>query len=81
MEGQKRRYVGIDLGKREYTMAIIGKNGKMSIHHGKTSIQGRQGLYRLLEKSDKAALEAGNMAFIMTREIMERAGSEVRVIC
>ena len=23
MEGEKRRYVGIDLGKREYTMAVI----------------------------------------------------------
>jgi hypothetical protein len=80
MEAEKRRYVGIDLGKREYTMAVIGKNGKTSIHHGKTSIQGRQGLYRLLEKGDKVALEAGNLAFIMAREIMERAGSEVRVL-
>ena len=42
-EEEKRRYVGIDLGKREYTMAIIGKKGKMSIHHGKTSNQGRRG--------------------------------------
>jgi hypothetical protein len=80
MEGEKRRYVGIDLGKREYTAAIIGKNGKVSIHYGKTSIQGRQALYQKLEKSDKVALEAGNLAFIMAREIMERAGGEVRVL-
>jgi transposase len=80
MKEAKRRYVGIDLGKREYTMAIIGKNGKMSTHRGKTSIQGRQSLYRLLEQTDKVALEAGNLAFIMAREIMERAGSEVRVL-
>jgi hypothetical protein len=33
-----------------------------------------------LEKGDKAALEAGNLAFIMAREIQERAGSEVRVL-
>jgi hypothetical protein len=65
MEEQKRRYVGIDLGKREYTMAIIGKNGKMSVHTGKTSVQGRQALYKRLEADDKIALEAGNMAFIM----------------
>jgi len=45
MEEEKRRYVGIDLGKREDTMAIIGKNGKMSIHQGRTSIPGRQALY------------------------------------
>jgi transposase len=52
----------------------------VSIHRGKTSIQGRQALYRLLEKTDKVALEAGNLAFIMAREIMERTGSEVRVL-
>jgi len=80
MEEGKRRFVGIDLGKREYTMAIIGKNEKITIHNGKTNIQGRQGLYRLLQKSDKIALEAGNLAFIMAREIQKQAGSEVRVL-
>jgi len=65
MEEIKRRwYVGIDLGKQEYTMAVIGRNGKMGIHQGKTSDRGRQALYQLLEKSDKVALEAGNLAFI-----------------
>ncbi|MDR1250477.1 MAG: hypothetical protein LBK63_14405 [Treponema sp.] len=38
-----RRFVGIDLGKREHTLAIIGKSGKMKLHTGKTSIAGRQG--------------------------------------
>jgi transposase len=80
MKEEKRRYVGIDLGKREYTMAIIGKNKKMSTHHGKTSIQGRQALYKLLQPTDKVALEAGNLAFITAGEIMERIGSEVRVL-
>ena len=80
MEEGKRRFVGIDLGKREYTMAIIGKNEKMSVHHGKTSIQGRNALYQRLESTDKVCLEAGNLAFIMAREIQERAGSEVRVL-
>ena len=80
MEEDKRRFVGIDLGKREYTMAIIGKTGKMSIQQGKTSVQGRQALYKKLEKSDKVALEAGNLAFIMAGEIQEQVGSEVRVL-
>jgi len=80
MEEEKRRHVGIDLGKREYTMAVIGKNRKMTIHHGKTCIQGRQALYRLLEPTDKIALEAGNLAFIMAQEIIERIGCEVRVL-
>jgi transposase len=80
MEREKRRYVGLDLGKREYTMAVIGKDRKVSIHQGKTSIQGRQALYKKLEQGDKVALEAGNLAFIMAREIQEQAGSEVRVL-
>jgi len=80
MEREKRRYVGIDLGKREYTMAIIGKNGKMSISHGKMNDSGRQAMYHLLERGDKVALEAGNLAFITAREIQERVGSEVRVL-
>jgi hypothetical protein len=80
MKEEKRRYVGIDLGKREYTMAIISTKGKMILHKGKTNIQGRAALYKLLEKSDKIALEAGNLAFIMAREIQKLVGSEVRVL-
>ena len=80
MKAEKRRFVGIDLGKREYTMAIIGKTGEMSIYQGKTSLQGRQALHKKLEKADKVALEAGNLAFIIAREIQERVGSEVRIL-
>jgi hypothetical protein len=29
MTSGKRRYVGIDLGKRTYTIAVIGKRGKV----------------------------------------------------
>jgi hypothetical protein len=80
MEEERRRFVGIDLGKREYTMAVIGIKGKMKIHHGKTSPQRRQALYDQLVTSDKIALEAGNLAFIMAQEIQERVGCEVRVL-
>jgi hypothetical protein len=80
METEKRRCVGIDLGKREYTMAIIGTNTKMPLHQGTTRIQGRKALYRLLNASDKVALEAGNRAFIIAREIQKQVGSEVRLL-
>jgi transposase len=80
MKEEKRRYVGIDLGKFDYTMAIIDRNGKMSIRVGKTCLQGRTSLYRLLEEGDKIALEAGNLAFLMAREIQQQVGSEVRVL-
>ena len=79
-EEEKRRYAGIDLGKREHAMAVIGKDGKVRHRHGKTGTPGRQALYRLLEEKDKAALEAGNLPFITAREIRERAGSDVAVL-
>jgi len=52
----------------------------MSIHQGKTSTHGCQALYEKLQVGDKVALEAGNLAFIMAREIMERKGYEVQVL-
>ena len=79
-EKRERRYVGIDLGKRDYTMAIIGVDGKVRFHCGKTCISGRKAMYRLLKETDKVALEAGNLAFIVAREIQERVGSTVRVL-
>ena len=80
MKEEQRRFIGIDLGKRAYTMAIIETNGKMTHHHGKTSAQVRQALLRLLKQTDKVALEGGNLAFIMAYEIQERVGCEVRVL-
>ena len=79
-EKRERRFVGIDLGKRDYTMAIIGVDGKARFHCGKTCNKGRQAMYGLLKATDKVALEAGNLAFIVAREIQERVGSTVRVL-
>jgi transposase len=61
-------------------MAVIGKTGKVSHSNGRTDSEGRAALYGKLEKSDKVALEAGNLAFIMATEIIERAGCEVAVL-
>jgi predicted NBD/HSP70 family sugar kinase len=61
MEEEKRRYVGIDIGKRTYAMAVIGKNGKVSQSNGRTDSEGRTALYGKLSTSDKLALEAGNL--------------------
>jgi hypothetical protein len=52
-EEGKRRFVAIDL-----------TNGKMKVLQGKTSSEGRKALYAFLGKSDKVAVEAGNVAFI-----------------
>jgi transposase len=48
--------------------------------HGKTSAEGRQKLIEQLRPGDKVALEAGNVAFIFAREIIERAKCEVVVL-
>lgn len=80
MKEAGRRYVGIDLGKRTYTVAIVGKRGAVKLSNGKTTVEGRQALYRKLEAGDKVALEAGNLAFIMAKELIAAVGCEVRVL-
>jgi transposase len=83
MEEQKKsmtRYVGIDLGKRTYEVAIVGENGKVIKSNGKTFAAGRQALYKKLRLGDKVAIEAGNMAFIMAKEIERAVGCRVYVL-
>jgi transposase len=76
----RRRYVGIDLGKKGWVMAVIGLNGKTVTCSGNTTVFGREELCRKLKATDKVALEAGNMAFLLAKEIMAKAGSEVVVL-
>jgi transposase len=94
MEVEKRRYVGIDLGKRTWEMAIVRRTGKMvktatgdlepeekiKLYKGVTMAEGRMKLYEKLEAGDKVALEAGNLAFIVAKEIERGVGSAVRVL-
>jgi hypothetical protein len=46
---------------------------------GEDEHSGTAGTYRLLEKGDKVALEARNLAFIFAQKIQKRIESEVRV--
>jgi len=83
MEEQKKaetRYIGIDLGKRTYEMAIVGKGGKVTRSNGKTHPAARQVLYKKLQPNDQVALEAGNLAFIMAKEIAAAVGCKVYVL-
>jgi transposase len=63
------RFVGIDLGKRTYEVAIVGKGGKVTRSNGKTYPAGRQALYKKLRSGDKVALEACSLAFTMAKEL------------
>jgi transposase len=80
MEAAKRRYVGIDLSKRTYVVAIVSEKGKVVMSCGLTTKEGRAEPYKKLCRSDKVALEAGNPAFMMAKEIKEAVGCEVRVL-
>jgi transposase len=83
MKAEKKtetRFVGLDLGKRTYEMAIVGKNGKVAVSNGKTFAAGRQALYKKLQPGDKVALEACGMAFIMAKEIAAAVGCTVYVL-
>jgi predicted amino acid dehydrogenase len=63
MEGKKTqaaRYVGIDLGKRTYEVAIVGKKGDVTLSNGKTTATGRQALYKKLTQRRKDAEEEEN---------------------
>jgi transposase len=91
---EKGRYVGIDIGKRTWEMAIITRTGKFRTNEqgdvepeekttrysGRTSAEGRVKLYGKLEAGDKVALEAGNLAFIMAKEMGKAVGCQVRVL-
>jgi len=81
MKAQKAvtRYVGIDLGKRTYEAAFVEK-GAVKKSNGKTYVEGRQALYKKLRPSDKVALEACAMAFIMAKEMEAAVGCRVYVM-
>jgi len=74
------RFVGIDLGKRTYEMAVVGKGGKVTMSNGKTYPSARQGLYNKLRPGDKVALEACSLAFIMAKEIEAAVRCKVYVL-
>ena len=74
------RFIGIDLGKTTYEMAIVGKGGKVTKSNGKTYVEGRQKLYQKLRQTDKIALEAGSLAFVMAKEIEAAVGCQVYVL-
>jgi len=82
MKAEKKvtRFVGIDLGKRTYEMAIVGTGGKVTRSNGKTTVAGRQALCKKLRPHDKVALEAGNLAFMLAKEIEAAVGCRVYVL-
>ena len=80
VQKSETRFVGIDLGKKTYQMAVVGPDGKVTMSNGRTFYAGRQGLYKRLRPGDKVALEACSMAFTIAKEIEETVGCKVYVL-
>jgi hypothetical protein len=87
-EKGRARYVRINPGKRTREMAAIARNRKFKANgqgdaepgekvtwFSGTAAAGRLKLYEKLEADDKAAPDAGNMAFIMAKETGKTAGA------
>ena len=80
MQEQKRRFVGIDLGKRSLSIAIIGTNEKVKHFSVKTDSIGYAKLIKELQSDDIVALEAGNLAFLLYDLIIREAKCRVVVL-
>lgn len=76
-EMTKKRFVGIDLGKKTYEIKFIASNGKVTGTNGKTSPAGRKALYEKLLPTDRVAIEVCSLAMVMAKEIQKKVGCEV----
>lgn len=74
---ERKRFIGIDLGKRTYEIKIIESDGKVSGTNGLTNPAGRKTLYRKLRCTDRVAIEVCSLAMVMAREIQNEVGCEV----
>ena len=75
-----KRSVGIDLGKKGYVLRLIDEKGRITGWTGSNSPEGRKELYRRLRPTDKVAIEACNIAFIMNKEFKEKTNTEFYIL-
>ena len=72
-------YVGIDLGKRSLEVKRINENDHVDNFSGTTNSKGLDKLLKWLNRKDVIALEAGNLAFRISRLLTDK-GYEVIVV-
>lgn len=80
MKVSEGRNLGIDMGKRGYLLRMIDSDGKITGWNGSTTPEGRKELYRRLRATDRIAIEACNLAFIMNKEFKELTGNEFYIL-
>lgn len=77
---QEKNYVGIDLGKKSIEVVRINSDDKIIRFNCKTDLEGRHKLLSWLKPSDIIGLEAGNMAFLLAKEIEKKLNTQVIVL-
>jgi transposase len=80
MEQERGCFVGVDLAKRSMEVCILTEDGKPKRCSYRTDAGGRQRLASALRKSDRVAVEACSLAFVLSRELEREVGCRVYVL-
>ena len=77
---KKKRWIGIDCGKRTFEVKVIDGADKVTGSNGRTDPTCTDRLIARLRKSDTVGIEAGYPAFVIARQILEQTGCEVVIL-
>ena len=77
---QVENYVGIDLSKKSLEAVRIDSDNKIIRFNCKTDLEGRHRLLSWLKPSDIIGLEAGNMSFLLAKEIENKFNQKAIVL-
>ncbi len=75
-----KNFVGIDLGKRKISAAKIGEDGAVQRFEVTTSPADLSRLVQWIRGAECVALETGNLAFKIAKQIQKEAGTTVVVL-
>jgi len=75
-----KRFIRVDLGKKIMHVTILQENCKPVFFKEKTTIDGCMKMIKELQDSDTVALEAGNLAFSIARQIQKESSAQVLVL-
>lgn len=75
-----KSYVGIDLGKRKINAARVIDDGSIARYEGGTSPADLAKLVQWVAGSERIAMETGNLAFKLARQLKKETGIEVVVL-
>ena len=67
----KRRFIGIDLHKKSFTVAIKNEEGKINVFTFELSPASIEKLKSMLKKTDYIAIEAGSLTFFFYDQIKD----------